>query len=306
MEDKNPNKVDKKENFNHEEINKIINIYFIYTPNKYFEEKFQLSIFLFSNNSYEFNEKYKKYILRQNSQNYNKYIICFEINNINNYEYFEIKINDEEKQFSTDFYNLSLNKNLFLFNLNFSNEKTPNIEILKFDEIFDYFNNFLNSNFKKEILSEKYDDFLECLINSNYKEEISNYFIEILNTMILTKNFSKLGILLSFNLNNLKIKNNETNKNIISILDSEEIYKELKNNIEKNSELKNKKITILNNYYFILFSFYKENNMNNYNNLIKKSSSENFINKIIILKIIDLNYENFLTLIKIFYEIIID
>ena len=258
MEDKNPNKVDKKENFNHEEINKIINIYFIYTPNKYFEEKFQLSIFLFSNNSYEFYEKYKKYILRQNSQNYNKYIICFEINNINNYEYFEIKINDEEKQFSTDFYNLSLNKNLFLFNLNFSNEKIPNIEILKFDEIFDYFNNFLNSNFKKEILSEKYDDFLECLFNSNYKEEISNYFIEILNTMILTKNFSKLGILLSFNLNNLKIKNNETNKNIISILDSEEIYKELKNNIEKNSELKNKKITILNNYYFILFSFYSK------------------------------------------------
>jgi hypothetical protein len=158
--------------------------------------------------------------------------------------------------------------------LEFSNE-FPNIKKnLKFKDMYEYYKSFLDSQFKNEILSKKYEDFWDCILNSSYKE-ISDYFFDILQKMNSLNNFSKLGNLF------LKYKNSIINdENIIKKLDSEEIYKNLKKNIDKNQKLKSKKYSIFNNYFSLLFSYYNKNKMlNEFINLVIKSSSENIIIK---------------------------
>ena len=254
-----------------------VKVYFFYCPSKVVEKKYKLSFFLFSeeNGESEFIDKYEKFALKLNDGNYNIYLISFEIDNNKNYDYFNVIIDENDnKKYNSEYYNLENGKDTFLLDLEFSNE-FPNIKTnLKFKDMYEYYKSFLDSQFKNEILSKKYEDFWDCILNSSYKE-ISDYFFDILQKMNSLNNFSKLGNLF------LKYKKSKINdENIIKKLDSEEIYKNLKKNIDKNQKLKSKKYSIFNNYFSLLFSYYNKNKMlNEFINLVIKSSSENFMIK---------------------------
>ena len=202
---------------NQEQSNTTI-IYFFYCPNKAIEKKYKLSFFLFNEENSEsslFLKEYEKYDVKLNDGNYNIYIISTKINNnLYNFEYFNIIIDDEKQKFNTESYSLENEKDIFLLDLDFN--ENPKIKNLNFKEIYVHYNNFLNSQFKDKILQKKYDDFWDCILNSSYQKDISDYFFDILQKMISFDNennknnekygFSKLG-------NLFLIKRGEINEN---------------------------------------------------------------------------------------------
>jgi hypothetical protein len=289
---------------NQEQSNTTI-IYFFYCPFKAIEKKYKLSFFFFNeeNSQSLFLKDYEKYDLKSNDKNSNIYIISLKINNdLINYEYFNIIIDDEKQKFNSEYYSLENEKDIFLLDLEFTSNKNPNekpqINNLEFKEMYEYYNSFLNSQFKDKILQKKYDDFLDCILNSSYQKKISNYFFDILQKMISFDNekygFSKLGNLFLIKRGEINEKNNEKIKIIIQKLDSENIYNKLKKNVEKNPILKNKKYNIFFNYFSLLFFYYRKNEMiNEFINLIKKSTSEDFLIKYAIINSLILYSKSF-------------
>ena len=131
---------------NQEQSNTTI-IHFFYCPNKAIEKNYKLSFFFFNEENAQslFLKEYEKYDVKLNEGNYNIYIISTKINNnLYNFEYFNIIIDDENQNFNSEYYSLENEKDIFLLDLDFTSNKNPNenpkIKNLNFKEMYDHYN----------------------------------------------------------------------------------------------------------------------------------------------------------------------